>query len=161
VFCDIIKQETRLTRERVVFENDLFVVVSPFAARVPFETWLLPKQHNSDFVGIGNAEFAAMAQALKTILLKMRYALSDPPFNYLIHTAPFRRPRPGYWSTIQFDYHWHMEIIPRLTRPAGFEEGSGFYINTVTPEEAADVLQKAPITPKVDEPVPEELAAVA
>lgn len=147
VFCDIIKQETRLTRERVVFENDAFVVISPFAARVPYETWIVPKQHSCDFVAIHQAEYALLAQALKTILLKMRTVLNDPPFNYLIHTAPFRRPRAGYWTTIQFDYHWHLEIIPRLTRPAGFEEGSGFYINPVTPEEAADTLANAPLAP--------------
>lgn len=160
VFCDIIKQETRMTRERVVFENDLFVVVSPFAARAPFETWVLPKQHNSDFLNINDAEFAGLAQALKTVLLKMRYGLNDPPFNYLIHTAPFRRPRPGYWSTIQLDYHWHLEIIPRMTRPAGFEEGSGFYINPVTPEDAAQILVDAPLEPKVVE-VKEELVVAA
>jgi UDPglucose--hexose-1-phosphate uridylyltransferase len=162
VFCDIIKQETRLTRERVVFENDLFLVMSPFAARVPFETWVLPKQHNSDYLNINGAEFGALAQALKTVLLKMRHALNDPPFNYLIHTAPFRRPRPGYWSTIQFDYHWHLEIIPRLTRPAGFEEGSGFFINPVSPEEAANILAQAPLQPKVVElSTGEDLAAAA
>jgi len=95
----------------------------------------------------------------------MRHGLNDPPFNFLIHTAPFRRPRPGYWSTIQYDYHWHLEIIPRLTRPAGFEEGSGFYINTVTPEDAAQILSEAPLAPKAPEPAPEvpvkELAVAA
>lgn len=161
IFCDIIRQETRLTRERVVFENDLFVVLSPFAARAPYETWVLPKQHNSDFLNISGVEFGWLAQALKTVLLKMRYGINDPAFNLLIHTAPFRRPRPGYWSTIQYDYHWHIEIIPKLTRPAGFEEGSGFYINTVTPEEAARVLANAPITPKVLEIDPAGLAIAA
>lgn len=146
VFCDIIKQETQYTRERVVFENDTCVVITPFAARVPYETWILPKQHNADFIGITPAEYGGLAQALKTTLLKMRYALKDPPFNFLIHTAPFRRPRAGYWATIQYDYHWHVEIIPRLTRPAGFEEGSGFYINPVTPEDAAKVLTMASLT---------------
>lgn len=145
VFCDIIKQETRLTPERLVFENDTFVVISPFAARVPYETWILPKQHSSDFMGVGGNEPYGLAQALKTTLLKLRNALDDPPFNYLIHTAPFRRPRAGYWATIQQDYHWHLEIIPRLTRPAGFEEGSGFFINPVSPEEAAEELMKTPL----------------
>ncbi len=145
VFCDIIKQETYLTRERLVFENDAFVVISPFAARAPFETWILPKQHNCDFVNIGEAEYQGLAQALKTTLLKLRHALADPPFNYLIHTAPFRRPRAGYWATIQYDFHWHIEVIPRITRPAGFEEGSGFYINPVAPEEAAAELLSAPL----------------
>jgi UDPglucose--hexose-1-phosphate uridylyltransferase len=161
VFCDIIRQETQLTRERVVFENDLFVVLSPFAARAPYETWLLPKQHSSDFLNINDSEFGGLSQALKTVLLKMRYGLNDPPFNYIIHTAPFRRPQPGYWTTIQHDYHWHMEIIPRLTRPAGFEEGSGFYINPVTPEDAAQILSAAPLAPKVLEVKTEELAVAA
>jgi UDPglucose--hexose-1-phosphate uridylyltransferase len=151
VVCDIIKQETRLTTERLVFENDTFVVLSPFAARVPYETWIIPKQHNCEYLSISEAEYAGLAEALKVNLLKMRTALGDPPFNYLIHTAPFRRVRPGYWSTIQFDYHWHLEVIPRLTRPAGFEEGSGFYINPTTPEEAAKILREAPL--KL-EPVP-------
>jgi UDPglucose--hexose-1-phosphate uridylyltransferase len=141
VFCDIIKQETALTRERLVFENDTFVVISPFAARVPYETWIMPKAHHCDFTAISDAECNGLAQALKHILARVRTALQDPPLNYLIHTAPFRRPRAGYWATIQHDFHWHLEVIPRLTRPAGFEEGSGFYINPVPPEEAATLLR--------------------
>ena len=93
VFCDIIRQETRLTRERLVFENDTFVVISPFAARMPYETWIVPKQHNCDFVGIAEPEYAGLAEALKHTLQQTRLLLNDPPLNYLIHTAPFRRPR--------------------------------------------------------------------
>ena len=141
VFCDIIKQEMRLTRERLVLENEHFVVISPFAARVPYEMWIIPKRHNADFVSIIDPQCTGMAHALKQTLLKLRAVLDDPPFNYLIHTAPFRRPRPGYWATIQHDYHWHLEVIPRLTRPAGFEEGSGFYINPMPPERAAQILR--------------------
>ncbi len=140
VFCDIIKQETQLTRERLVLENDAFAVIAPFAARVPYEMWIIPKQHSCDFVSITDGERQGLAEALKQTLLKLRTALKSPPLNFLIHTAPFRRPRAGYWATIQHDYHWHLEIIPRLTRPAGFEEGSGFYINPVPPEEAAATL---------------------
>jgi UDPglucose--hexose-1-phosphate uridylyltransferase len=146
VFCDIIMQETRLTRERLVFENERFMVLSPFAARVPYEMWIVPKQHNCDFVAITELEYGDLAQALKHTLHRLRTTLNDPPLNYLIHTAPFRRPRAGYWTTIQLDYHWHLEILPRLTRPAGFEEGSGFYINPVTPEEAAETLRERPTT---------------
>ncbi len=145
VFCDILRQETRMTPERLVFENDAFVVLSPFAARVPYETWIVPKAHACDFTAIRETEYLSLAQALKSILLRVRVALNDPPLNYLIHTAPFRRPRPGYWATIQHDYHWHLEVIPRLTRPAGFEEGSGFYINPVAPEEAAALLRDVQI----------------
>jgi UDPglucose--hexose-1-phosphate uridylyltransferase len=88
-----------------------------------------------------------LARILKQALLKLRAALNDPPYNFLIHTAPFRRPRAGYWTSIQHDYHWHLELIPRLTRPAGFEEGSGFFINPVTPEDAALRLLNTPALP--------------
>jgi UDPglucose--hexose-1-phosphate uridylyltransferase len=151
VFCDIIRQETLLTRERLVFENDAFAVISPFAARVPYETWIVPKNHNCDFTSIRDADCGDLAQALKHILLRLRTLLQDPPLNYLIHTAPFRRPRPGYWATIQHDYHWHLEVIPRITRAAGFEEGSGFYINPVSPEDAAELLRKVQLEPVEDE----------
>ncbi len=154
VFCDMIKQEMRLTPERLVLETDSFVVLSPFAAHVPFEVWILPKKHNCDFGAISQQEAFGLAFALKQTLLKLRAALGDPPFNYLIHTAPFRRPRVGYWATIQQDFHWHMEIVPRVTRLAGFEEGSGFYINPILPEEAAAVL-------RVTEPAPAQAPAPA
>jgi UDPglucose--hexose-1-phosphate uridylyltransferase len=140
VFCDIIKQETRVTPERLVLDSETFIVISPFAARMPYETWIIPKQHNCDFVSINESELHGLAHALKQTLMRVRRALNDPPLNFLIHTAPFRRPRAGYWTSIQHDYHWHLEIIPRMTRPAGFEEGSGFYINPVPPEEAAETL---------------------
>lgn len=154
VFCDIIRQETSLTTERLVFENDAFAVISPFAARVPYETWIVPKAHSCDFTTIRDAECLKLGEALKHILLRLRAVLADPPLNYLIHTAPFRRPRPGYWATIQHDYHWHLEVIPRLTRAAGFEEGSGFYINPVAPEEAAALLRAAPADPAGLAPAP-------
>ncbi|HIP96098.1 MAG TPA: galactose-1-phosphate uridylyltransferase [Anaerolineae bacterium] len=141
IFCDYIKQETRFFTERLVMETDGFVALSPFAARFPFETWILPKRHMCDFTYIKDQEFGALAHVLRTILNKMRVALNDPAFNYILHTAPFRRPRPGYWATVEYDYHWHIEIIPRLTKMAGFEWGSGFYINPTSPEVAAQVLR--------------------
>ena len=148
VFCDMIKQETALTRDRLVFENELFVALSPFAARLPYEIWLVPKTHKADFVNLADDECRALAETLKVILLKLRKGLNDPPYNYMIHTAPFRRPRAGYWSTIEHDYHWHLEIVPRLTRVAGFEEGSGFFINPVTPEDAAQLLRDVDLEEK-------------
>jgi UDPglucose--hexose-1-phosphate uridylyltransferase len=141
VFCDMLRQDIRLTPDRLVMETDTFAVVSPFAAHVPFELWILPKQHSPDFNSITEAEVAGLALVLKQALGRLTKALSDAPYNFLIHTAPFRRPRSGYWDTIQFDYHWHLEIVPRLVRPAGFEEGSGFYINPIMPEEAAALLR--------------------
>jgi UDPglucose--hexose-1-phosphate uridylyltransferase len=141
IFCDYVKQETQVFTERLVVETERFVALSPFAARFPFETWILPKRHAADFTTIDGDEVADLARVLKLILLKLRIALDNPPFNYVLHMAPFRRPRGGYWTTIEEDYHWHVELMPRLTSIAGFEWGSGFYINPTPPEVAAQVLR--------------------
>jgi len=141
IFCDYIKQETKVFGERLVAETEHFVALSPFAARFPFETWILPRRHALDYTYIEPGEAADLAKMLKLILVKLRVALDDPPFNYVLHMAPFRRPRGGYWTTIEEDYHWHIELMPRLTRIAGFEWGSGFYINPTPPEVAAQILR--------------------
>jgi UDPglucose--hexose-1-phosphate uridylyltransferase len=142
VFCDYIKQETELFGERLVEETADFVALSPFAARFPFETWILPKRHMLDFSLVEDQEAADLGKMLKLVLSKLRKALNNPPFNYVLHMAPYRRPRGGYWTTIEDDYHWHVELIPRLTRVAGFEWGSGFYINPTPPEVAAQTLRE-------------------
>lgn len=141
IFCDYIKQETKVFRERLVIETDHFVAVSPYAARFPFELWILPKRHSPDYTYITWGETLDLAKVLKLVLRKLRAALDNPPFNYMLHMAPFRRLRPGYWSTIEQDYHWHIELMPRLARTAGFEWGSGFYINPTPPETAAQILR--------------------
>jgi UDPglucose--hexose-1-phosphate uridylyltransferase len=153
VYCAIIEQEAHFGRQRVILESPDFVALAPYASHVPFEVWLLPRRHSCDFTSITAAESGALADMLKQLLLRLRAAADDPAFNYFIHTAPFLRPRPGYWTTIQHDYHWHLEIIPRLTRPAGFEEGSGSYINPVLPEEATALLRAAGGVPAEDRPL--------
>jgi len=125
IFCDLIRQEVEM-KTRVIIDIDGFITIVPFAARFPFEMWILPKRHSSDFVSMTETEKAGMAKVLRTVLRKLKIGLNDPPYNYIIHTAPFRRQKTGYWSTINEDYHWHMEITPRLTRVAGFEWGTGF-----------------------------------
>jgi UDPglucose--hexose-1-phosphate uridylyltransferase len=142
IFCDYIKQEVDLFGERLVIETEDFVVLSPFAARFPFEMWVLPKRHAADYAYIDDDEIIDLSHVLKRILMKLRIALGNPPFNYVLHHAPFRRPRGGYWTTIEEDYHWHIELMPRLTRIAGFEWGSGFYINPTPPEVAAHTLRE-------------------
>jgi UDPglucose--hexose-1-phosphate uridylyltransferase len=142
IFCDYIKQETELFCDRLVMETDHFVALSPFAARFPFETWILPKRHMLDFTLVEDQELQDLGRLMKVILTKLRRALNDPPFNYVLHQAPYRRPRGGYWTTIEEDYHWHIELMPRLTRVAGFEWGSGFYINPTPPEVAAESLRE-------------------
>ena len=133
VYCDMITEETAAGK-RVIFENDEFVVISPFAARFPFETWLLPKRHASDFSQMPDEAVSHCAQALKEILTRTKNVLDDPPYNYIIHTSPVHEHH-------ELEYHWHIEIMPRLTHVAGFEWGSGFYINPTSPEEAAEFLR--------------------
>ncbi|MCM8811759.1 MAG: DUF4921 family protein [Candidatus Omnitrophica bacterium] len=159
IFCDIIRQESE-TQERIAAETASFVALAPFASRFPFEVWILPKNHSSDFTRMPPPQQSDLATILKITLGKLCAALGDPPLNYILHTAPFRRPHPGYWQTIDNDFHWHLEIMPRLTRVAGFEWGSGFYINPITPEETARFLRRAvfplPPEPRPQQPVTEE-----
>jgi UDPglucose--hexose-1-phosphate uridylyltransferase len=141
VFCDLIKQELS-SKERVILDIDGFIALAPFAARFPFETWILPKKHSCDFTSLDTHDRAELAKLMKIILSKLKKGLNDPPFNYVLHTAPFRKQKAGYWKTIDNDYHWHIEIMPRLTRVAGFEWGTGFYICPLPPEDAAKFLRE-------------------
>lgn len=147
IFCDMIRQELG-AGERLVYENEFFVAFAPFASRFPFEVWLMPRRHEYGFQQLPDEERIQMARCLKDILMRLRKTLNDPPYNYVLHTAPNPVPRPGkpdYWGTIAYDYHWHIEVIPRLTKQAGFEWGSGLYINPTAPEEAAKYLREVKI----------------
>ncbi|MBI5694267.1 MAG: galactose-1-phosphate uridylyltransferase [Nitrospirae bacterium] len=137
VFCDIIRQELN-AGIRVVSENKDFVALEPFTPRFPFETWILPKKHDSCFEDARTHEFPSLAEILQTTLRRIDKVLNVPPYNYILHSSPFREPDNDY-------YHWHMEIMPKLTKVAGFEWGSGFYINPTAPEEAAKFLREAKI----------------
>lgn len=137
VYCDIIAQE-RADGRRLVHENDAFLAYEPFASRFPFETCLVPKQHLSAFEDMEDTLFDALAEALSCVMRKINKSLSFPPYNYMLHTAPFNK-------NVHDFHHWHLEIIPRLTRVAGFEWGSGFYINPTPPEQAAQYLRETSI----------------
>lgn len=141
VYCDLIRQELA-SKDRLILEVDGFVAIAPFASRFPFEIWVLPKKHSCDFTDLNIPEQKDLARILKLVLTKLKVGLQDPPYNYILHTAPFKRKKTGYWNTIRDDYHWHIEIIPRLTRVAGFEWGTGFYICTLPPEHAAKFLRE-------------------
>jgi len=132
LYCDVISEE-RKARQRIVAEDDGFVALAPYAARFPFETWILPKDHAGAFESIPDGHRLRLARFLKDILGRMDRILDDPSFNYYIHTVP--RGDDGV------AYHWHLEITPHLTEIAGFERGSGFYINPVVPEDAAAILR--------------------
>jgi UDPglucose--hexose-1-phosphate uridylyltransferase len=136
VFCDIVRQETQEHR-RVIAENADMVAVAPYAPRFPFETWILPKRHQASFEDAPRHEYAALGRLLGDILRRMNRALRMPPYNLLIHSAPLHES-----AAAEF-YHWHVEIIPTLTKVAGFEWATGFYLNPTSPEEAAQVLRDA------------------
>ena len=145
LFCDVIQQELA-AQQRVVMEDEDFVALVPFASRFPFEVFLAPKRHAHDFSRTSDADLGAFARALKEALLRLKHTLDDPPYNFVLHTSPATETvprRPGYWQTLEFDFHWHLEIIPGLTRVAGFEWGTGFYINPMPPEDAARYLREA------------------
>ena len=136
LICDIINQELE-TGKRVIAENDRYVAVAPFASREPFETWIIPKRHESAF-SPPDQSFASLAQLLQRVLKQLDKVLDTPPYNFFLHISPFKEEINDY-------YHWHIEILPKLTRMAGFEWGSGFYINPTLPEEAATFMREAKI----------------
>ena len=139
VFCDIIAQEAE-DNSRVIYENDEYIALSPFAARFPFETWILPKNHVASFLASENGDsYRSLADALSHVLRKNNKVLYAPPYNYMVHTAPADMASVPY-------FHWHIEIIPRLTKMAGFEWGTGFYINPTPPEQATLFLREASLS---------------
>ncbi len=137
IFCDIIRQEMD-DQKRVIAENELFVSLAPFAPRFPFEMWIISKAHRSAFEESQKPEFEQLAAMLKDMLMRLDKVLDSPAFNYVIHTSPFP-------DVINDYFHWHLEIMPTLTKVAGFEWGTGFYINPTPPEEAARFLREAAV----------------
>ncbi len=133
VFCDMVEQELAFEK-RIVFDSPLFVAFCPFAARFPFETWIVPTEHASHYETLSRGASEELARVIKRVLEKIETALDRPAYNYIIHTAPFDTQALAH-------YHWHIEIIPRVTKTAGFEWGTGFYINPVPPEESATFMR--------------------
>jgi len=101
---------------------------------VPFETWVLPRGHASRYEDAPRHVVDSLAGMLKTLVARIERALEKPPYNLIIHSAPLHEDAAGY-------FHWHVELMPRISRVAGFEWGSGFYINPTSPEEATEVLR--------------------
>jgi UDPglucose--hexose-1-phosphate uridylyltransferase len=134
IYCDILSVEVE-TATRVVLETEHFVAICPYAARFPFETWIIPRMHNSHAETMTDAQIPDLAFTLQRVLRKVDSALENPPFNMILHSAPLQ-------DTALAHYHWHIEIIPKVTHVAGFEWGSGFYLNPTPPEEAARFLRE-------------------
>jgi len=134
-YCDMALRESEIGA-RVVAENDRFIVFCPFASRVAGETWVVPKRHLSCFESGSKEDFLALARSLRETLIRLNRRFYEPPFNYFLHNNPLSEPANDY-------YHWHLEILPRRQQFAGFELGSGCYMNPLAPEEAARLLRDA------------------
>ena len=130
-FCDIIQKETN--SPRLVFENSLFSVFTPYASVHPLEYWILPKKHSANLLRLNKAEISEFAKTLKTSLKALKDLVNDPPYNYGFHLSTDR--------TTEEYYHWHLEVYPRLSIWAGFEKNTAVYINTVKPETSAAELR--------------------
>ncbi len=128
------REEEEKSGERVVLENESFLAYIPFAAPLPFTTWIVPRRHASSLEKGEEGWEESLAPLLKSFLTKLDEKLEDPPYNFYFHLAPLR-------SGSRPDYHWHLEIIPKLTIVAGLEMATGTYINVSRPEEAAKFLR--------------------
>ncbi|HYH91985.1 MAG TPA: hypothetical protein VD763_02410 [Candidatus Saccharimonadales bacterium] len=131
-FCRLVRDETRRP-DRLVWEDADSVAFAPYASRSPFEVWIVPRRHDSDFARAGAAEIRATAEALRHVLGRLATSLDGPPYNLVLHTAPLREQVDG-------TYHWHWEIHPRLREIAGLELGTGLPVNPVSPEDAVEEL---------------------
>jgi UDPglucose--hexose-1-phosphate uridylyltransferase len=141
VWCDIVRQERR-DGARLALEDEGFVAVSPYASRFPYETWILPIAHRPSFESLLPDEVDPLARLLRELVARLGRLFADPPYNFALHTAPLRGTEPEH-------FHWHLELMPKLTRVAGFELGTGFFINPTPPEDAARFLRLADAPPGV------------
>lgn len=138
IYCDIVRQE-QAENVRIVAEDAELLTVAPFAPRFPFETWIIPKNHQASFEDSATQVYENLARAIKSLAAKIDQVLDSPAYNMLIHTAPINTRG----EDVADYYHWHVEFMPTLTKVAGFEWGTGFYINPTPPEEAAKYLREA------------------
>ncbi|MFC1926607.1 galactose-1-phosphate uridylyltransferase [Chloroflexota bacterium] len=134
LYCRLFNQELE-KRDRVVADTERFMVFHPYASHTPFETWIVPKKHCASFGGVPVEELSELARVLKNTLFGIYQELDNPSFNYMIFTSTLDDADDPY-------YHWYIKIVPRLTTIAGFEMGSGMYINTTFPEETARIMRR-------------------
>jgi UDPglucose--hexose-1-phosphate uridylyltransferase len=136
LFCDMLSQELA-AGARLVGETPEVVAFAPFAARFPYETWILPRRHAAAFETTSPETLRDLARLVRSVLGRLDRAIGDPPYNLFLHSAPFG-------TEVSPSYHWHVEIVPKLVGVAGFEWGSGFHINPMPPEDAARTLRNTP-----------------
>lgn len=135
VYCDLVKQELT-SGDRIISENEYFVSMSPFASRFPFEICIIPKDHKDSFGDIDNLETESLAYIMQNTFQRLNKLFDNPDFNFVIHSSPYDEHCSDY-------YHWHIEIVPRLSSTSTLEWGSGFYVNPISPEKATKKLLSA------------------
>jgi UDPglucose--hexose-1-phosphate uridylyltransferase len=137
IYGDIVKEELKV-RDRVLYESDHFVVLSAYASRQPFETWIIPKRQSARFEEMTADEIKHLSFVLKVTLGQLYTKLSDPPLNFYIHNMPLGRESKTY---NEHAYRWHLTIFPRITTWAGFEYATGIPVNPIPPEVTAKFLK--------------------
>ncbi len=135
--CHALRQELT-TRTRLIEENDDFAAFIPYAALSPFHIWIVPKRHQSHFGDVEEPQLMSLAHTLLRTLRRVHLGLGNPPFNYVVRSLSPREAEARY-------YHWYLSIVVRVTRTAGFELGTGMFINTALPEESARYLRDVPL----------------
>jgi diadenosine tetraphosphate (Ap4A) HIT family hydrolase len=138
-WCRLVREEGR-TRDRLVWEDGTTIAFAPWASRSPFEVWVVPRDHESDFGRAGDGAVRATAQALRQVLAGLGATLDGPPYNLVLHTAPLR-------ERVDATFHWHWEVHPRLREVAGLELGTGLPVNPVSPEAAVEELLERAVRP--------------
>lgn len=137
IYCEMNKWEQKI-KKRIVFENELFLAICPFASKSAFEVIISPKFHSSNFEEIGEKEKWQLAEVFLIVMKKIKNALNDPPYNFYLHTAPCDGKKYPF-------YHWHWTILPKISIPAGFELGTKMEISVIEPEKAASYLRRQKI----------------
>jgi UDPglucose--hexose-1-phosphate uridylyltransferase len=134
---DVLIEWEMQKETRIVYQNEKFVAFCPYTSRSPYEVRIYPKKSDPGFHHIDDADIPALAEAMNLVLKKINVALDDPDYNFFIHTAPISSN-----VLVEYDfYHWHVEIVPRLSKIAGFELGTNIFINGVDPDEGAALLR--------------------
>ncbi|HEY2882494.1 MAG TPA: DUF4921 family protein [Pirellulales bacterium] len=135
LLCNMIDQELA-AGDQMIDHTDRFIAFCPWAARMPYEAWIVPREHGANFDSTSPQSLTELAELFRGVLVKLERIVKVSACNYIIHTGPFDTNHASH-------YHWHIEILPRTATLAGFELGTGCFINTVPPEKAAQELRKA------------------
>jgi UDPglucose--hexose-1-phosphate uridylyltransferase len=145
LFAQIIDTEER-SGARVVYANAAFLVFCPYASRAPFELAIWPRRAGADFHTISSADAHLLADAIRTALRRLNVALDHPAYHFTLTTAPARSGTMGRWITLDEDFRWHIEIVPRLRHSSAIDLATGSTVNGVWPEAAADHLRTVEVS---------------